>query len=107
MPTTSQAPDALSIDGHVFRINYDVPKEITEELEELFDRDEKYEEIPEHLKAYEIEPVDSDEIEAEELARREKETKKNMEQIKEMMRARREEESKKEEQQFQEETPTK
>ncbi|KAJ5833728.1 hypothetical protein N7474_002039 [Penicillium riverlandense] len=86
MPITSHAANLLSIDGHEFRVNYDVPKEIPEELEELFDRDAKYEEIPEHLKAYETEPIDSDEEEAEEIARREKATKKNMEQIKEMMR---------------------
>ncbi|GIJ98634.1 hypothetical protein Aspvir_000752 [Aspergillus viridinutans] len=51
-------PDALCIDGHLFRINYDVPEEITEQLWELYDRDAKYEEIPEHLKAYETEMED-------------------------------------------------
>ncbi|KAL4896565.1 hypothetical protein BDV59DRAFT_170970 [Aspergillus ambiguus] len=65
----SVAPDVLSIDGHQFRINYDVPEEITWQLEELYDRDAKYEEVPEHLKAYETELEDTDEEEAKELER--------------------------------------
>ncbi|KAF7169053.1 hypothetical protein CNMCM5623_001885 [Aspergillus felis] len=65
----SVAPDALCLDGHLFRINYDVPEEITRQLEELYDRDAKYEEIPEHLKAYETEMEDSDVEEAKELER--------------------------------------
>ncbi|GAB1199564.1 hypothetical protein APSETT444_008914 [Aspergillus pseudonomiae] len=65
----SVAPDALCLDGHLFRINYDVPEEITQQLEELYDRDAKYEEIPEHLKAYETEMEDSDVEEAKELER--------------------------------------
>ncbi|GIJ88737.1 hypothetical protein Asppvi_007664 [Aspergillus pseudoviridinutans] len=60
----SVAPDALCIDGHLFRINYDVPAEITEQMWELYDRDAKYEEIPEHLKAYETEKEDTDVEEA-------------------------------------------
>jgi hypothetical protein len=65
----SVAPDALCLDGHLFRINYDVPDEITLQLEELYDRDAKYEEIPEHLKAYETEMEDSDVEEAREIER--------------------------------------
>jgi hypothetical protein len=67
----SVAEDRLSIDGHVFRVNYEIPKEITRQLEELFDRDVKYEEIPEDLKAYETEDDDADEEEAGERAWRE------------------------------------
>ncbi|GFF98173.1 conserved hypothetical protein [Aspergillus udagawae] len=63
----SVALDVLCLDGHLFRINYDVPEEITQQLEELYDRDAKYQEIPEHLKAYETEMEDSDMEEAEEL----------------------------------------
>jgi hypothetical protein len=62
----------MCLDGHVFRINYDVPEEITRQLYklyELYDRDAKYEEIPEHLTAYEIEREDSDVEEAKELER--------------------------------------
>lgn len=69
----SVAPDALCLDGHLFRINYDVPEEITRQLEELYDRDAKYEEIPEHLKAYETEMEDSDVEEAKEIERLAKE----------------------------------
>ncbi|EAW15266.1 uncharacterized protein ACLA_059300 [Aspergillus clavatus NRRL 1] len=65
----SVAPDVLCLDGHLFRINYDVPEEITRQLEELYNRDAKYEEIPEHLKAYETEMEDSDVEEAKELER--------------------------------------
>ncbi|KAL5355948.1 hypothetical protein BJX96DRAFT_142093 [Aspergillus floccosus] len=65
----SVAPDALCLDGHLFHINYDVPEDITRQLEELYDRDAKYEEIPGHLKAYETEMEDSDVEEAKELER--------------------------------------
>ncbi|RHZ44962.1 uncharacterized protein CDV56_103383 [Aspergillus thermomutatus] len=65
----SVAPDVMCLDGHLFHINYDVPEKITQQLEELYDRDAKYEEIPEHLKAYETEMEDSDVEEAKELAR--------------------------------------
>ncbi|GIJ90962.1 hypothetical protein Asppvi_009927 [Aspergillus pseudoviridinutans] len=65
----SVAPDVLCLDGHLFRINYDVPEEITRQLEELYDRDAKYEEIPGHLKAYETEMEDTDVEEAKELER--------------------------------------
>ncbi|KAJ5624410.1 hypothetical protein N7510_000719 [Penicillium lagena] len=75
-PMRSVAPDLLSIDGHVFRVNYDVPEEITLQLEELFYRDAGYEEIPEDLKAYEIGDDDADAEEAGEEARREQEIEK-------------------------------
>ncbi|KAF7158710.1 hypothetical protein CNMCM5623_003874 [Aspergillus felis] len=65
----SVAPDLLCLDGHLFRINYDVPEEITRQLDELYDRDAKYEEIPEHLKAYEVEKEDTDVEEAKEVER--------------------------------------
>ncbi|PKX98891.1 uncharacterized protein P174DRAFT_437329 [Aspergillus novofumigatus IBT 16806] len=74
----SVAPDGLCIDGHLFRINYDVPEEITQQMWELYDRDAKYEEIPEHLKAYETDKEDTDVEEArlvEEYRRKKKSSK--------------------------------
>ncbi|KAJ5820358.1 hypothetical protein N7474_005949 [Penicillium riverlandense] len=71
----SVAEDRLSIDGHVFRVNYDAPEEITRQLEELFDREVKYEGIPEDVKAYETGDDDADEEEAGEGARTEPELK--------------------------------
>ncbi|KAI1370411.1 hypothetical protein F4677DRAFT_438445 [Hypoxylon crocopeplum] len=49
-------PDITCIDQHWFRINYDVPEDITNRLYELLSRDEKvkYEDIPNELKAYEV-----------------------------------------------------
>ncbi|GFF74815.1 hypothetical protein CNMCM6936_001767 [Aspergillus lentulus] len=85
----SVAPDAMCLDGHVFRINYDVPEEITRQLNALYDRDAKYEEIPEHLRAYEIEKEDSDVEEAKELERyleeEAKRKKKDLEEMKEAL----------------------
>lgn len=48
--------DIVSLDGHQFRVNYDVPQGITDRLYGLFWQDEevKYEDIPEDLKAYEV-----------------------------------------------------
>ncbi|KAJ5398641.1 hypothetical protein N7465_009130 [Penicillium sp. CMV-2018d] len=52
----SVKPDILCLDGHQFHINYDTPQDVTDELMELFDRvpEITYEEIPNHLKAYEV-----------------------------------------------------
>lgn len=57
--TEMDDPDSLYLDGHLFCINYNVPEEITQQLEELYNRNVKYDEIPEHLKAYEAEMRDS------------------------------------------------
>ncbi|GIC86306.1 uncharacterized protein Aud_002674 [Aspergillus udagawae] len=65
----SVAPYLMCLDGHWFHINYDVPEENTQQLDKLYDRDAKYEEIPEHLKAYEIEKEDTDVEEAKEVKR--------------------------------------
>ncbi|KAJ4130218.1 hypothetical protein NW768_007201 [Fusarium equiseti] len=58
----SVAPDIICLDGHRFRVNYDVPQHITERLEALFwgDKEVKYEDIPEELKAYEEKEEDKD-----------------------------------------------
>ncbi|KAF7593351.1 hypothetical protein BBP40_011641 [Aspergillus hancockii] len=96
----SVAPDAMGLDGHIFRIKYDVPEEKPQQLEELYDRDAKYEEISEHVKAYEIEMEDSDEEAAKALARRREECAKILAQLKEEQKkfiARRAEEQAKEE----------
>lgn len=47
----SVKPDIVCLDGHQFRINYDVPQNVTDELEELFDQvpEVKYKNIPNHL----------------------------------------------------------
>ncbi|KAJ5199158.1 hypothetical protein N7491_000282 [Penicillium cf. griseofulvum] len=52
----SLKPDIVCLDSHQFRINYSIPQDVTDELEKLFDRvpEIKYEEIPNHLKAYEV-----------------------------------------------------
>lgn len=52
----SVKPDILCLDGHQFHINYDIPQDVTDELMELFFRTPEitYEEIPNHLKAYEV-----------------------------------------------------
>ncbi|EAW17057.1 uncharacterized protein NFIA_004130 [Aspergillus fischeri NRRL 181] len=65
----SVAPDLLCMDDHLFRINYDVPEKITRQLYELYDRDAKYEEIPEYQRAYEIEKEVLDVEEAKEVER--------------------------------------
>lgn len=56
-PLRSVKPDIVCLDGHQFRINYDVPQEVTDQLETLFmqDSEVKYDDIPDHLKAYEVE----------------------------------------------------
>lgn len=53
----SVKPDIVCLDGHQFRINYGVPQNVTDELEELFYQvpEVKYTDIPNHLKAYEVE----------------------------------------------------
>ncbi|KAF5580782.1 hypothetical protein FPCIR_10490 [Fusarium pseudocircinatum] len=58
----SVAPNIVCLDGHRFRVNYDVPQHITERLEALFwgDKEVRYEEIPEELKAYEEKDGDKD-----------------------------------------------
>ena len=55
-PLHSLKPDIVCLDGHQFRINYGVPKEVTEQLEALFiqEPEVKYDSIPDHLKAYEV-----------------------------------------------------
>ncbi|KAM0186594.1 hypothetical protein ACHAPI_011618 [Fusarium lateritium] len=47
--------DIISLDGHRFHVNYDVPQHITDQIEALFwgDKEVKYEDIPDELKAYE------------------------------------------------------
>ncbi|KAI8960075.1 hypothetical protein F5Y11DRAFT_330992 [Daldinia sp. FL1419] len=48
-------PDTVCINGHLFRINYDVPQHITDRLYELAQQDNiAYEDIPDDLKEYEI-----------------------------------------------------
>ncbi|KAF4991471.1 hypothetical protein FGRMN_7782 [Fusarium graminum] len=58
--------DIISLDGHRFRVNYDVPQHITDQIEALFwgDTDVKYEDIPDELKAYEEKDEDLKEINA-------------------------------------------
>ncbi|KAJ5507305.1 hypothetical protein N7527_009448 [Penicillium freii] len=52
----SVKPDIICLDGHQFHINYNIPQDVTDELMELFGRVPQitYEEIPNHLKAYEV-----------------------------------------------------
>ncbi|KAI1646823.1 uncharacterized protein F4817DRAFT_339548 [Daldinia loculata] len=59
-------PDIISIDNHRFRINYDVPQEITNRFYRLAEQDDlKYEDIPHELKEYELHnPPEEEEIEA-------------------------------------------
>jgi hypothetical protein len=47
--------DIICLDGHRFHVNYDVPQHITDQIEALFwgDKEVRYEDIPEELKAYE------------------------------------------------------
>ncbi|KAF5675172.1 hypothetical protein FHETE_2591 [Fusarium heterosporum] len=56
--------DIISLDGHRFRVNYDVPQHITDQIEALFwgDEDVKYDDIPDELKAYEVQDEDAEEI---------------------------------------------
>ncbi|KAF5659396.1 major facilitator superfamily domain-containing protein [Fusarium circinatum] len=54
-PLKDVEPNIVGIDGHRFRINYDVPQEVTDRLKALFDQDDvKYEDIPDDLKTYEL-----------------------------------------------------
>ncbi|KAI2623077.1 hypothetical protein GGR54DRAFT_35459 [Hypoxylon sp. NC1633] len=53
-PAKEVKPDILGIDGHPFRINYDVPQHITDSFYALLDSDVKYEDISPELKAYEV-----------------------------------------------------
>lgn len=46
--------DKLTIDGHMFEINYDVPANITGHLEVLFDKDASYEDVPTELLEWEV-----------------------------------------------------
>lgn len=48
--------DIICLDGHRFHVNYDVPQHITDQVEALFwgDKEVRYEDIPEELKAYEV-----------------------------------------------------
>ncbi|KAF3056559.1 hypothetical protein GL218_06505 [Daldinia childiae] len=59
-------PDIISIDNHRFRINYDVPQEITNHFYRLAEKDNlKYDEIPPELKEYELHnPPGEEEMEA-------------------------------------------
>ncbi|KAI1660580.1 hypothetical protein F4813DRAFT_350365 [Daldinia decipiens] len=59
-------PDIISIDNHKFRINYDVPQEITDRFDRLAEQDNiKYEDIPHDLKKYELHnPPGEEEMEA-------------------------------------------
>ncbi|KAF5702381.1 hypothetical protein FGLOB1_9634 [Fusarium globosum] len=60
-PLKEVEPNIVSIDGHRFRINYGVRQEVTDRLNELFDRDEvKYEDIPDDLKEYEVKEESND-----------------------------------------------
>jgi len=49
----SVKPDMMSLDGHHFKINYDVPEEVTEGLFDLMQRNAKYEEVPNEYLKYE------------------------------------------------------
>ncbi|KAI0849117.1 hypothetical protein F5Y00DRAFT_236643 [Daldinia vernicosa] len=47
-------PDIICIDNHRFRINYDVPQEVTDRLYHLAEQEDlRYEDIPHELKEYE------------------------------------------------------
>lgn len=54
VPTQTVLPNLMTIDGHYFRINYDVPEEITSRFLSLLDEDKTYKDVPEVLKAYEV-----------------------------------------------------
>jgi hypothetical protein len=51
----SVKPGMMSFDDHHFKINYDVPEEVTEELLDLMHRNAKYEEVPKEYLKYEVE----------------------------------------------------
>ncbi|CAJ0538577.1 Ff.00g066210.m01.CDS01 [Fusarium sp. VM40] len=55
--------DIICLDGHRFHVNYDVPQHITDQIEALFwgDKEVRYEDIPEDVKAYEEKDYESDE----------------------------------------------
>jgi hypothetical protein len=48
-------PNMMSFDDHHFKINYDVPEEVTEGLLDLMHRNAKYEEVPKEYLKYEVE----------------------------------------------------
>jgi hypothetical protein len=50
----SVKPDMMSFDDHHFKINYDVPEEVTEGLLDLMHRNAKYEEVPKEYLKYEV-----------------------------------------------------
>jgi hypothetical protein len=50
----SVKPDMMSFDNHHFKINYDVPEEVTEGLLDLMHRNAKYEEVPKEYLKYEV-----------------------------------------------------
>ncbi|KAI1799486.1 hypothetical protein F4811DRAFT_557756 [Daldinia bambusicola] len=63
-PIKEVQPDRVCIDSHTFRINYDVPQEITNRFYELLDQDDvKYEDIPDDLKVYEVHDPPEEETE--------------------------------------------
>jgi hypothetical protein len=51
-------PDMMSFDDHHFKINYDVPEEVTEGLLDLMHRNAKYEEVPKEYLKYEVEKLE-------------------------------------------------
>jgi hypothetical protein len=51
----SVKPNMMSFDDHHFKINYDVPDEVTEGLLDLMHRNAKYEEVPKEYLKYEVE----------------------------------------------------
>jgi len=61
MPLPTFKPNQYGIDGHLFRINYDVPQSVTDTLYALLEKDNpKYEDIPAECLEYEIEDKDKD-----------------------------------------------
>jgi hypothetical protein len=49
------APNIARIDGHAFKINYEVPQNVTDEFYSLILAGAKYKDVPQHLLAYEAE----------------------------------------------------
>lgn len=61
-PMPDVLPDLVCIDGHYFRINQEgVPQAATDALDALYEKEAKYEDIPEDLKAYEVTEIISEE----------------------------------------------
>ncbi|KAJ5360091.1 hypothetical protein N7517_009282 [Penicillium concentricum] len=52
----SAKPVIVCLDGRQFRINQGIPQDVADKLEELFDQfsEVKYEQVPSHLKAYQM-----------------------------------------------------